>query len=281
MAVWRMAFRVGDRGYDMWPECQRLGVAAYRADPFRDVDLRRYSSGEPSELWRQLKTNAKSSLKYLAYTVQKWDTIYVKQGTRIVGRGVVSRSYRFDHARLLVDNEGFPWCHQVKVDWELGFQPIDIKLGAEPIAVWPLSGDSLQRLQQALSANTNFIQTRVQSDIESLKNEEEWFEEGGKESRLTNHYERDPKLRASAVRYHGTRCSVCGFDFAEVYGEHGLGFIEVHHLRLRSTLARKTKVDPKRDMATVCSNCHRMIHRTRERVLTAEELKKMMANPDG
>ncbi|MBN2098874.1 MAG: HNH endonuclease [Dehalococcoidia bacterium] len=212
--------------------------------------------------------------------MKKWDTIYVKQGTKIVGRGVVTRPYRFGDAQLLVDNEGFPWRHQVKVSWDARFEPIDIKLGAEPMTVLPLSGDRLHRLLQALSADASFMQARVRSDIESLKHEGELFEEGGKKRRFTSHYERDPRLRESAIRHHGYLCSVCGFDFADVYGEQGLGFIEVHHLRPVSTLGKRTKVDPNRDMATVCSNCHRMMHRTRERVLTIDELKEMIGTRD-
>jgi hypothetical protein len=59
-------------------------------------------------------------------------------------------------------------------------------------------------------------------------------------------------------------CEVCGFDFGQQYPPSlGEGFIEVHHLSplfdrdepLRTTLA---------DLMMVCSNCHRMIHRSRD-----------------
>jgi 5-methylcytosine-specific restriction protein A len=56
-------------------------------------------------------------------------------------------------------------------------------------------------------------------------------------------------------------CEACGFDFNETYGEHGADFCEVHHLLplSKSDGVVKTKLE---DLAIVCSNCHRIIHRT-------------------
>ena len=58
-------------------------------------------------------------------------------------------------------------------------------------------------------------------------------------------------------------CACCGFDFFAVYGEIGRGFIEAHHTKPVSTLheyGEETKIE---DLAMVCSNCHRMLHRRR------------------
>ncbi|MEQ1933812.1 MAG: HNH endonuclease [Fimbriimonadaceae bacterium] len=57
------------------------------------------------------------------------------------------------------------------------------------------------------------------------------------------------------------RCECCGFAFHELYGEVGQGFIEVHHTKAVSTLSpagEKTRLE---DLALLCANCHRMIHR--------------------
>lgn len=116
----------------------------------------------------------------------------------------------------------------------------------------------------------------VTSDVESIEYEAEYFE-GARAKRYTNYYERDSRLRVRTISVHGTRCMACGFDFEERYGRHGAGFIEVHHLRPVSKLKRKTKIDPKTDMAVVCSNCHRMIHRKRHRVLSLEELENIIS----
>ena len=54
-------------------------------------------------------------------------------------------------------------------------------------------------------------------------------------------------------------CEVCGFDFHAVYGERGAGFAECHHrVALATTGETTTRLG---DLALVCANCHRMIHR--------------------
>lgn len=92
--------------------------------------------------------------------------------------------------------------------------------------------------------------------------------------------ERNPKLieaaKKKAYAEHGAlRCEACGFDFEAVYGERGAGFIEAHHtvpLAEADVDGRKTKIE---DLALVCSNCHRMIHRARP-WLTVHALKKII-----
>ena len=102
------------------------------------------------------------------------------------------------------------------------------------------------------------------------------FEEGGISAQFRNYYERDPRLRFEAIKSHGLKCKACDLDFSEVYGEHGRGFIEVHHRRPLSQLKRATRVDPQTDMTVLCSNCHRMVHRQRDNVLSVEKLRSMI-----
>ncbi len=68
-------------------------------------------------------------------------------------------------------------------------------------------------------------------------------------------------------------CEVCGFSFLSRYPDHlGRGFIEVHHLTPISSLdgIRKTEL---KDLHLVCSNCHRMIHRTHDIEQNLTDLK--------
>lgn len=69
-------------------------------------------------------------------------------------------------------------------------------------------------------------------------------------------------------------CEVCDFDFNEKYGEIGKGFIECHHKQQLSTYNnnQKTILD---DLALVCSNCHRMLHRFPED-MSIERLKSQI-----
>ena len=84
--------------------------------------------------------------------------------------------------------------------------------------------------------------------------------------RLHRRDERDPKLIAEkkkAAKAAGAlACEVCEFDFGKRYGELGLDFIEVHHVKPVHQMkpGSKTKLA---DLALLCSNCHRMAHRKR------------------
>ena len=71
-------------------------------------------------------------------------------------------------------------------------------------------------------------------------------------------------------------CVVCGFDFEKKYGERGNGFIEAHHTIPVSDmeLGQKTKV---KDIALVCSNCHKILHRIRP-WLSMSQLKEIVKN---
>lgn len=98
--------------------------------------------------------------------------------------------------------------------------------------------------------------------------------EGEKYSVFSNKYERDARLRKAAIEIHGTRCMVCDFSFEEKYGAAGKDYIEVHHIKPISMGIRS--VNPQTDLVCLCSNCHRMIHRKRNKVLSVEELSKMI-----
>ena len=96
--------------------------------------------------------------------------------------------------------------------------------------------------------------------------EEEEFPEGRILTRLHRERERNPRLvtnttRAALSKHGRLFCRACGFDFREPYGDLGEGFIECHHL-LPLSVAQQSK--PKlKDIALLCSNCHRMVHRHR------------------
>jgi hypothetical protein len=69
-------------------------------------------------------------------------------------------------------------------------------------------------------------------------------------------------------------CEACEFDFFHVYGALGEDFIEVHHLVPVSEL-REGDSTRLSDVALVCSNCHRMLHRGKP-VLDIDELRSIL-----
>jgi hypothetical protein len=104
--------------------------------------------------------------------------------------------------------------------------------------------------------------------------EELVFPEGRGSYRLHRQIERKSQLVMAAkakAKQDGRLCYwVCDFDFGKRYGERGEGFIEAHHTIPVSQLGENatTKVE---DLAMVCSNCHRMLHRAPW--LSVEELR--------
>ena len=80
-------------------------------------------------------------------------------------------------------------------------------------------------------------------------------------------FARNPNLKSAAIRQRGYKCEACNFQFKDKYGEYGADYIECHHENPLSERPEgewsnelKTSID---DVKLLCSNCHRMIHRTR------------------
>lgn len=96
---------------------------------------------------------------------------------------------------------------------------------------------------------------------------DEEFQEGAVLTRLHKRRERDPKAsakkKAAVLKQTGKlECEACGFDFEVAYGELGIGFAECHHKQPLSSLGSRTGTRLG-DLAILCANCHRMIHKTR------------------
>ena len=147
-----MSFRAGNRGPPVWDQCLRFGVAAITYHPLELTDLSKHPQGEPKHLWEQLEPSQKASLRRLAYEMATGDVIYVKDGPKIVDKGIVTGAYRFDSQFRLADPKGgAPWAHQVTVDWSRQFSPITRLLGAEPLTVKELSSADVEQLEKAES----------------------------------------------------------------------------------------------------------------------------------
>jgi putative restriction endonuclease len=117
-----------------------------------------------------------------------------------------------------------------------------------------------------------------------LTEEDMGFPEGKKKLRQHIFRERNPKViklakekfkleqvEGFSVRYVGLTFLI---PFANTYGEIGEDFIEGHHTIPVSEL-KENQVTNIKDIAIVCSNCHRMLHRRRP-WLTKEKLKAII-----
>lgn len=105
----------------------------------------------------------------------------------------------------------------------------------------------------------------------------------GKEGRLrlVRHLsrERDPRIvrrkKSAVLRNEGClQCEACGFDFSIGYPGIGEEFCEVHHSVPLADYdeQRRTLLS---DLHILCSNCHRMIHRTRPLETVADFRKRL------
>ena len=109
---------------------------------------------------------------------------------------------------------------------------------------------------------------------------EQGVAEGNQQERTYLRRVRDRGIRDRAIRahqrQHGTvACEVCGFDFAAAYGPHGQEYIECHR---RTPLSESGgTITLTNDLALLCANCHRMIHRRRP-WLTVDDLAKIVTD---
>lgn len=75
-------------------------------------------------------------------------------------------------------------------------------------------------------------------------------------------------------------CSVCGFDFEEFYKELGRGFIEIHHevpiYQYSDEGFSQYLLEAIKSMKPVCANCHRMLHRSKNKYISTKELKEII-----
>jgi 5-methylcytosine-specific restriction enzyme A len=102
--------------------------------------------------------------------------------------------------------------------------------------------------------------------------------EGQRIQSVTSRIERDRRARAVVLASRGFACEVCGFDFATAYGPMGEAFAEVHHLsQLADSPEEGRPVNPATDLAVLCANCHRMVHRYSGQVLTLDEVRAAIA----
>ena len=108
----------------------------------------------------------------------------------------------------------------------------------------------------------------LDEDIRGL--ESSGFPEGKRTEKIHKARERNRKVIQLAKREHANKhkgrlpCEVCGFDLSKKYGkEIGDCFLEAHHKTPLSELDENQGTETTvSDLAMVCANCHRMLHRS-------------------
>jgi len=124
-------------------------------------------------------------------------------------------------------------------------------------------------LNQEVNQKLNRIHDEEDDEIHSVK-------EGKVIYKLHKLRERDNKINQKKKDLYLLQngkldCEVCGFDFHKTYGELGKGFIEAHH-RIPLSEIDGERITKLKDLALVCPNCHKMLHKAIN-TLSVNELK--------
>lgn len=153
------------------------------------------------------------------------------------------------------------------------------KLEEEVWATFATDRGRLTRVAAAIKANA--AATPPGTPAETDADDDTDAEEGRVLTRAHRFRERNKALvdrkKRDAARAGGRlACETCGFVFGDRYGEVGVGFIECHHTRALSELrpGQRTRLE---DLALLCSNCHRIVHRRRP-WLTLQQLRVILQN---
>jgi predicted HNH restriction endonuclease len=138
--------------------------------------------------------------------------------------------------------------------------------------------NSLQR--KAVELGSMVIESEGLSNSGEETADDTEYPEGREAFRIHRIRERDPKVVREAkkafLKKHGSLyCEACEINFEEVYGERGRDYIEAHHTKPVSqmTEGELTRIE---DIAMLCANCHRMIHR--KPMISVNELRALVGS---
>lgn len=159
----------------------------------------------------------------------------------------------------------FPALFESQRNFSLGFN----RIGDETV---------IQGLTTIQPKSSNSSETNELHDIDLVSIGNEGY------ARLVSHLRRERNRaiveakKAATLKAKGRLCcEACGFDFAVSYGALGDGYCEVHHLvpLSASHAPVSTKID---DLAVLCSNCHRIIHRSEPMLSVAALIRLIKRN---
>jgi hypothetical protein len=177
-----------------------------------------------------------------------------------------------------------PDAARVMAEWE-GRADAELWKAIAPLADFRtrgLSTNEVEQLAVSLPARTtpDFLalvnpSTTAPPLVESI----DAFEEGGVKYQLHRRKERNRRAVAAKKQRVLSQCGVlaceaCDFEFVQVYGSLGSGFAECHHRTPLASLERGNRTSL-RDLAIVCANCHRMLHKSTP-MLSVEDLRLLV-----
>jgi hypothetical protein len=205
------------------------------------------------------------------HEIKPRDIVIARKGLKCIAAvGKVKRAAHFDGKRIT--GNPFQYENFLDVDWQ--DEPRDLVFSRVVFGQPTLQPMAKEKFDTLIGS---YIQVRGSIDIEECG-----FPEGRELYKRHRERERNQKVirEAKVRRTHADpllRCDVCRLSFAKRYGQLGMGYIEAHHMVPISEYSRVTRTKLE-DIALVCSNCHRMLHRRRP-WLQMDQLKQLLVFP--
>ncbi|MCX2472787.1 HNH endonuclease [Pedobacter sp. MC2016-05] len=240
----------------------------------------------------QLKLNIETLENFLTST----DELRVISAQKLIKQGIcyvayqVGNELRFAPSRYLGYKGNEPYKYLLDIHGKETNKVIADILDSQPV-----ESPDLDKLYVSYCTKLGFIPSAVgrfgvQRKFWQLKLEEDFpsnddaidgFPEGKIVERTHKARERNSKVVELAkhnfkLKHGRLFCQVCKFDYKKVYGKVGDGFIEGHHTKWVSDMPADYKTKPE-EIALLCANCHRMVHRKRP-WLTMENLHLIIKN---
>lgn len=191
--------------------------------------------------------------------------------------GLSKRILKYLNNRFWVESSGHEsfWC--------IPFEGWYIDYDCSKLFIWKVRDELIKAIDEIISQKPDFYEEiPVLSEIAQRPDFDGFVMEGRKKGYYSTIYERKSKNRDKAISLCKKEnngkllCDVCGFNFEDIYGERGKDFIEVHHNKPLYTKNKEEIINPKKDLTCLCSNCHSMIHRHKDNVLTIQQLKDII-----
>nr|MBC8376996.1 HNH endonuclease [FCB group bacterium] len=174
------------------------------------------------------------------------------------------------HYDLIYERVQYPPKYVISIACLLAF-------GSEPPSK---SFNAVEAKNRLIKLGFTVVDNRMPNSEQVVsEDDEDTYPEGKEKYQTHKKYERNKvvieRVKRKRLAENGLlSCDVCGFDFVDKYGPAGNGFIEAHHKLPVSEMGENAKTLAS-DIALVCSNCHRMLHRGNS-LRTINELKKMI-----
>jgi 5-methylcytosine-specific restriction protein A len=139
-----------------------------------------------------------------------------------------------------------------------------------------LAGD-LRRMMELYDSLTERLDQVAAGEDRSLAHGGTEFEEERRERWHRRYEGRSSAAAKAAKREQGFRCRGCDVDYRELYGAVGERCVDAHHLVPYWQLGEGVRrLNPQRDFAILCSNCHRLVHSRRREPLSIPELRALL-----